>query len=219
MSACQALIAATIQKGPSDALFSSGFHANLKGLLLQILNAHYEKWKEAEPAAAAPPAPTPVSLPDLPDITTDAEPEPSPKRAQPQTPPKKAEPKGEQPKHPARTTSQVFDDRPSSPARALPEAAPAPAPVSSARPTPSAPKRAQPKPVVASQPAKPKREARPVGLPKLLDVDWRLDIKSGSDSMARMAVPTVLVRLEVTFGFWPFPSYDSRFRLKAFRPG
>ncbi len=33
--------------------------------------------------------------------------------------------------------------------------------------------------------------------PRLLDMDWRVDIKTSSDSLARMAVPTCLLELKV----------------------
>jgi hypothetical protein len=36
-----------------------------------------------------------------------------------------------------------------------------------------------------------------VSLPRLQELDWRLDLKSASDSMHRMNVPTVLVQLKV----------------------
>lgn len=36
-----------------------------------------------------------------------------------------------------------------------------------------------------------------VSLPRLQEFDWRLDLKSASDSMHRMNVPTVLVQLKV----------------------
>lgn len=36
-----------------------------------------------------------------------------------------------------------------------------------------------------------------VSLPRLQEIDWRLDLKSASDAMHRMNVPTVLVRLKV----------------------
>jgi hypothetical protein len=38
-----------------------------------------------------------------------------------------------------------------------------------------------------------------VSLPRLQEIDWRLDLKSASDSMHRMNVPTVLVQLKVRF--------------------
>lgn len=37
----------------------------------------------------------------------------------------------------------------------------------------------------------------PVSLPRLVDMDWRVDIKTSSDSIARMAVPTCLLQLKV----------------------
>lgn len=36
-----------------------------------------------------------------------------------------------------------------------------------------------------------------VSLPRLQELDWRLDLKSASDSAHRMSVPTVLVQLKV----------------------
>ena len=36
-----------------------------------------------------------------------------------------------------------------------------------------------------------------VSLPRLQEIDWRLDLKSASDSMHRMNVPSVLVQLKV----------------------
>lgn len=36
-----------------------------------------------------------------------------------------------------------------------------------------------------------------VGLPRLVDFDWRVDVKTASDAVTRMAVPTLLVDLKV----------------------
>lgn len=36
-----------------------------------------------------------------------------------------------------------------------------------------------------------------VSLPRLVDLDWRVDIKTSSDSISRMAVPTCLLRMKV----------------------
>ncbi|KAK2141926.1 hypothetical protein LSH36_1015g00000 [Paralvinella palmiformis] len=37
----------------------------------------------------------------------------------------------------------------------------------------------------------------PVSLPRLIDFDWRVDLKVSSDSLIRMAVPTCLLQLQV----------------------
>lgn len=37
----------------------------------------------------------------------------------------------------------------------------------------------------------------PVSLPRLVDLDWRVDIKTSSDSISRMAVPTCLLQMKV----------------------
>lgn len=37
----------------------------------------------------------------------------------------------------------------------------------------------------------------PVSLPRLVDMDWRVDIKTSSDNIVRMAVPTCLLQLKV----------------------
>ncbi|KAJ8023969.1 COMM domain-containing protein 9 [Holothuria leucospilota] len=37
----------------------------------------------------------------------------------------------------------------------------------------------------------------PVSLPKLVDFDWRVDIKSSSDSLSRMSVPTCILQLKI----------------------
>ena len=34
-------------------------------------------------------------------------------------------------------------------------------------------------------------------LPKLVDIDWRIDVKRASDSISNMSLPTVLVQLKV----------------------
>ncbi|XP_055899390.1 COMM domain-containing protein 9-like [Biomphalaria glabrata] len=39
--------------------------------------------------------------------------------------------------------------------------------------------------------------ANQVSLPKLLDFDWRVDMKTSSDSVARMSVPTCMLNLEI----------------------
>ena len=36
-----------------------------------------------------------------------------------------------------------------------------------------------------------------VSLPRLVDFDWRVDVKISSDSVARMAQPTCLVQMKV----------------------
>ena len=38
----------------------------------------------------------------------------------------------------------------------------------------------------------------PVSLPRLVDFDWRVDVKISSDSVARMAQPTCLVQMKVS---------------------
>ena len=38
----------------------------------------------------------------------------------------------------------------------------------------------------------------PVSLPHLVDFDWRVDVKTSSDSAARMAQPTCIVQMKVT---------------------
>ena len=37
----------------------------------------------------------------------------------------------------------------------------------------------------------------PVSLPRLVDFDWRVDVKTASDSASRMAQPTCLVQMKV----------------------
>ncbi|XP_012694600.1 COMM domain-containing protein 9 isoform X1 [Clupea harengus] len=39
--------------------------------------------------------------------------------------------------------------------------------------------------------------ANQVSLPKLVEMDWRVDMKTASDSVSRMAVPTCLVHMKV----------------------
>lgn len=36
-----------------------------------------------------------------------------------------------------------------------------------------------------------------VSLPRLVDLDWRVDIKTASDSISRMAVPTCLLQMKI----------------------
>ncbi|XP_072278237.1 COMM domain-containing protein 9 [Pyxicephalus adspersus] len=36
-----------------------------------------------------------------------------------------------------------------------------------------------------------------ISLPRLVDLDWRVDIKTSSDSVARMAVPTCLLQMKI----------------------
>ncbi|EGG20987.1 hypothetical protein DFA_00856 [Cavenderia fasciculata] len=38
-------------------------------------------------------------------------------------------------------------------------------------------------------------------LPRMIDTDWRMDVKTSSDVMNRMAVPTVLFKIEVCYCF------------------
>uniref|UniRef100_A0ACB8FMS5 COMM domain-containing protein 9 n=1 Tax=Sphaerodactylus townsendi TaxID=933632 RepID=A0ACB8FMS5_9SAUR len=42
-------------------------------------------------------------------------------------------------------------------------------------------------------------QASQISLPRLVDMDWRVDIKTSSDSVNRMAVPTCLLQLKVLF--------------------
>ncbi|KAG2462821.1 COMD9 protein, partial [Polypterus senegalus] len=39
--------------------------------------------------------------------------------------------------------------------------------------------------------------AKQISLPQLVDMDWRVDIKTSSDSVSRMAMPTCLVQIKV----------------------
>jgi hypothetical protein len=36
-----------------------------------------------------------------------------------------------------------------------------------------------------------------ISLPRLLDVDWRVDVKTSANTVSRMAAPTALVQLKV----------------------
>ena len=38
----------------------------------------------------------------------------------------------------------------------------------------------------------------PVSLPRLVNFDWRVDVKTSSDSAARMAQPTCIVQMKVS---------------------
>uniref|UniRef100_A0A452US94 COMM domain containing 9 n=1 Tax=Ursus maritimus TaxID=29073 RepID=A0A452US94_URSMA len=40
-------------------------------------------------------------------------------------------------------------------------------------------------------------QANQISLPRLVDLDWRVDIKTSSDSISRMAVPTCLLRMKI----------------------
>ncbi|XP_045681328.1 COMM domain-containing protein 9 isoform X2 [Phyllostomus hastatus] len=40
-------------------------------------------------------------------------------------------------------------------------------------------------------------QASLISLPRLVDLDWRVDIKTASDSISRMAVPTCLLQMKV----------------------
>ncbi|XP_077178311.1 COMM domain-containing protein 9 isoform X2 [Paroedura picta] len=40
-------------------------------------------------------------------------------------------------------------------------------------------------------------QASQISLPRLIDMDWRVDIKTSSDSVSRMAVPTCLLQLKI----------------------
>uniref|UniRef100_A0A5F9CDH3 COMM domain containing 9 n=1 Tax=Oryctolagus cuniculus TaxID=9986 RepID=A0A5F9CDH3_RABIT len=39
-------------------------------------------------------------------------------------------------------------------------------------------------------------QANQISLPRLIDLDWRVDIKTASDSISRMAVPTCLLQMK-----------------------
>jgi hypothetical protein len=177
------LIGRSLKAGPSANLFDANFHANLRSLLLQILEAHHEKWLAAEPQVEAKPEPKPEPK---------AGPKAEPKvQAQPQAQPK-AEPRAQPQAPKAEAKLQRSDSaRSESEAKPAPRAQPAPAEAKPREVVRAPVKKAEPK-------LKPKRQAKEGGisLPKLLDVDWRIDIKTASESMSRMAVPTVLVGLK-----------------------
>ncbi|KAM7236076.1 hypothetical protein CapIbe_013262 [Capra ibex] len=40
-------------------------------------------------------------------------------------------------------------------------------------------------------------QASQISLPRLVDLDWRVDIKTSSDSISRMAVPTCLLQMKI----------------------
>lgn len=40
-------------------------------------------------------------------------------------------------------------------------------------------------------------QANQISLPRLVDLDWRVDIKTSSDSISRMAVPTCLLQMKI----------------------
>ncbi|KAM6158846.1 COMM domain-containing protein 9 isoform 2-T2 [Rhynchocyon petersi] len=40
-------------------------------------------------------------------------------------------------------------------------------------------------------------QANQISLPRLVDLDWRVDIKTSSDSFSRMAVPTCLLQMKI----------------------
>ncbi|XP_008047084.1 COMM domain-containing protein 9-like isoform X3 [Carlito syrichta] len=40
-------------------------------------------------------------------------------------------------------------------------------------------------------------QAHQISLPRLVDLDWRVDIKTASDSISRMAVPTCLLLMKI----------------------
>uniref|UniRef100_A0A5F5Q4T5 COMM domain containing 9 n=1 Tax=Equus caballus TaxID=9796 RepID=A0A5F5Q4T5_HORSE len=40
-------------------------------------------------------------------------------------------------------------------------------------------------------------QANQISLPRLVDLDWRVDIKTASDSISRMAVPTCLLQMKI----------------------
>ena len=41
----------------------------------------------------------------------------------------------------------------------------------------------------------------PVSLPRLVNFDWRVDVKTSSDSATRMAQPTCIVQMKVSLSF------------------
>uniref|UniRef100_A0A5G2R7L1 COMM domain containing 9 n=1 Tax=Sus scrofa TaxID=9823 RepID=A0A5G2R7L1_PIG len=40
-------------------------------------------------------------------------------------------------------------------------------------------------------------QANQISLPRLVDLDWRVDIKTSSDSISRLAVPTCLLQMKI----------------------
>uniref|UniRef100_A0A8C3YUL1 COMM domain containing 9 n=1 Tax=Catagonus wagneri TaxID=51154 RepID=A0A8C3YUL1_9CETA len=40
-------------------------------------------------------------------------------------------------------------------------------------------------------------QANQISLPRLVDLDWRVDVKTSSDSISRLAVPTCLLRMKI----------------------
>jgi len=135
--------------------------ARLKALVLKLVSAHLDEWREAlvrdrEAASAAPHSPSPK-----------AEPQPHP---QPQSQPQ---------------------PQPQAPPPSIP--APAPAQEAAAR----QPSRTQLQQAPKVVPQQPTGMGPGPSLPRLEGFNWRVDVRSASDTVARMSVPSVLVQMRV----------------------
>ena len=161
----------------------------LRVLVLKIVAAHHDEWRAAldsqrtaAAASAAAPAPAePVAPPVLPPVVPNAA-AAAPAPAEPVLPP-------------------VLPP-------VVPEAAPAAAPAAAA----AAAEKKKGKKAVQQQQQQQQADLEAVGaqrgvptatrkvgpsLPRFEGIDWRVDVRSASDTVSRMSVPTVLVQMRV----------------------
>ena len=144
----------------------------LRVLVLKIVAAHHDEWRAAldsqrASAAAPPPAPAAAAPPAEPPVLPPVVPEAAPAPA-------------------AAAAAAAAPVLPPVLPPVVPEAAPAPAPAAAQGKATAAP-RAVP------------TATRKVGpsLPRFEGIDWRVDVRSASDTVSRMSVPTVLVQMRV----------------------
>jgi len=159
----------------------------LRVLVLKIIAAHIDGWREelegGGEARAVSPAASPEPSPAKSSKRSAREPEPEPEPALPPVLP---------PVEPAESSSE------SAPPPALPPVLP---PVEESPQTSrrkKAPEEGADLEAVGAQQTVP-TATRKLGpsLPRFEGIDWRVDVRSASDTVSRMSVPTVLVQMRV----------------------
>jgi len=159
----------------------------LRVLVLKIIAAHIDGWRE-ELGGAAPTSPATTPRKSQPE----PEPEPEPPRQEEAAMPPPMLPPVLPPVEPEESSSEA------APPPVLPPVMPAP---EESAPTPKK-KKAQKKEAdleaVGAQQSVP-TATRKLGpsLPRFEGIDWRVDVRSASDTVSRMSVPTVLVQMRV----------------------
>jgi len=159
----------------------------LRVLVLKIIAAHLDGWREELEGGEASPATSPEATP-VKQSKRKQEPEPAPEPSQPEEP---ALPPVLPPVEPAPAEEAA-------PPPMLPPVLPAAEESTSTPRKKKAAKKEADLEAVGAQPSTP-TATRKLGpsLPRFEGIDWRVDVRSASDTVSRMSVPTVLVQMRV----------------------